>query len=698
MAAVFLGLGGATAHAVPSTIRIISPNGVTQFGVTTVYVNGVLRGQTAPNGLLQTNLNAGDKIVIRRKIREGVHYKGSHNYLSNSNWNFRVYITNVRVNNDGSTTPYTVTNPNVNQNVALRSDSPLVGLNWVVSCQWDLTFAEREDMRQRIRDASAYLYNATDGQFFIEQTRLTDRAVNWLNADATVVTNYNLREYVKPYGGGFLEKKTDTLSFMNMCRRSIPETYIHEFGHYGLSLGDEYKDDVASAICTTKLDTASASFSRDKPRASCMMYQHKDAPKICSDVAENPHNENVGLKEIDCWSRIQAKYGDFFNFARYRFRTPATRGVAVGKVVLPVADWTTVIQTYNTDLPNLIAPVTLDTTGTSLPAPYPFQKKSVVWSVEAATGRWLYQGNVWFNGAKPTDNQLKLAGLHAGDYIVADAFIIASVGEGGLITGMKSRNYVASLRTAPLQRSTFTPQLDPNWLPMTMGAGFAGDGQHLEVTLKSPTPFAGAPTLEFQPTGRAEGRITTQTVRVRQVDATTFIARIPIESDHRSEGVLIARGRSADGRGATVVRPFAATEPDRRDLSQVADPSGSLLVRMETPAVNRRERIVVGPSEMPEPSMPGWFTLVEAKKVTREAEGSFNTPISLVFQVDTPDETEEQTLTERMNFEYQIVKWTPERGWVPVTTVQHPSIDVATHATSEPGHYALLARLGSSRQ
>jgi hypothetical protein len=693
LTAVFAGLSVSIVQAVPTTVRVLSPTALPQWGAD-IYVNGEFRGQTEFNGTRIIDLKAGDKLVARRRIRESSHYKGNHNWNANQNWNYRVYITSATVNGNGVVSTHTVNNPGFTQNLQLRRQNTLVGLNWVTSCEWDTTFAEREDMRQRMRDASAYLYNATDGQFFIEQVRLTDRAINWANADATVVTNFSLREFVKPYGGGFLQLKKNTLSYMNMCRRSIPETYIHEFGHYGLALPDEYKDDVAEVICTEKLDTNSAAFGRDKPGASCMMYYHKDARKICSAVGANPHNWDVNDK--DCWTRIVENYADPQPFARYAFRTPATRGVVPGTTALPVADWSPIIQTVNSDLPNLVHPIELNTNGIVLgnPSPGSFATpaKRVVYSLEIATGRLLRQGNVWFNSSKPSDNRLKLAGLHVGDRIYVEGFHVATVGQGGVLAGLTPKNYLASLKPMPFQTSAFAPRLDPNWLPMRMGVALTPNGNHVEVTVKSPVPFAGTPTLLFQPTGDRGNRGRTVPTTLRRVDESTYVARLAIGPDARNEGILSLTGRSRDGRSATLTREFSATEPDLTGPSQVADPTGELIVRMARPAVGRRESILVGPSEMPLPELEGWSTLVEPRRISLDG-NAFNAPFSVVFQLDSPNE-EDATMTERANIEYQIVRWTGERGgWQPVTTVQHPKLDVATCTAREPGHYALVGRL-----
>lgn len=693
LAAVFAGIGVTMAHAVPTTVRVLSPSNLPQMWAD-IYVNGTFRGQTGWDGTRIIDLKAGDKLVARRRIRESTHYKGNHAWNSNQDWNYRVYITSAPVGNTGVVSTHNVSNPGFTQNLYLRKENTLIGVNWVTSCEWDLNGNEMEDMRKRMRDASAYLYNATDGQFFIEQVRLTDRGLNWWDADATVVTNFSLREFVVPYGGGFLAYQKNTLSFMNMCRRSIPETYIHEFGHYGLCLPDEYKDGKAEVICTEYLNTGNPDFSRDKAKASCMMYQHKDAPKICSTNINNPHNWDVNDK--DCWSRIVSFYQDPWEFDRYKFRTPATRGVVPGKTVCPVAAWSPIFQSVDADFPNLVAPIELNTNGIVLGDPSPntlgSPVKRVVYSWEKVTNRMLKQGNVWFNSTKPSDNRLKLSGLHVGDKIYVENFHVATVGEGGILAGMPSKNWVASLRPIPLQTSAFAPRMDPNWLPIRMGVGLTNDRNHIEVTVKSPVPFAGTPSLDFRPTGGRGNHGRTIPAVLRRVDDSTFVARIAIGSDTRSEGMLTVTGRSADGRSATLTREFAAMEPDLDGPSQVAEPNGELLVRMTRPAVGRREPILVGPSEMPSPTLDGWSTLIEPRRISRDGE-RFNAPVSVVFQLDPTNEDDHATLTERMGIEYQIVRWMGDRaGWQPVATVQHPGLDVATCVADAPGHYALLGR------
>ena len=71
-----------------------------------VYANGVLLGRSDQFGQLKTSpaLGDGTTLVARRFITESTTYRGNHAQGSFQNWKFRVYTSNVAVENDGSLT------------------------------------------------------------------------------------------------------------------------------------------------------------------------------------------------------------------------------------------------------------------------------------------------------------------------------------------------------------------------------------------------------------------------------------------------------------------------------------------------------------------------------------------------------------------------------------------------------------------
>ncbi|MGV3617860.1 MAG: hypothetical protein ACO1SV_21250 [Fimbriimonas sp.] len=683
MMAVFGGLA-VPVVAAPTTVHVVMPNGISAVG-TQVYVNGELRGQTAPSGNIVLNLNKGDEVVARKRIRESLHWKGTHSVNGSANWNYRVYITSVRVNNDGTTSKHVVNTPGTTQNVVISRANTLIGANWLVSAEWDTTFAERETLRERIRAASDYLYNATDGQFFIEQVRFTDQTVWWADSDMKVLTNNSHRAIVNTYLGGFLVQKKNAHSYMNLSRKNDHKVYIHEFGHYGFELFDEYEDDDDGILCTKKLLDTSSPYGTGKPQASCMMYHQWEGTKICSHLAANPHNKATGWEEESCWQHLTDLYQDPWLNDRYAFRTPTSRGVVPMKIALPVAAWSPQIVSHNWDQPNLVPPATLNSAGMSYEEP----TKRMVYLHETYGGRILKQGNIWFNHEDPALNKLQLVGLHEGDWIKADEYFLSYVGKGGVIAGLQPRNYVASLGAGWLQAPSYSLRRDPNWLPLQVGVGLVDDRKVVEVVVKSPSPFAEKPTLAIQHNGDGRRRSRQTPVPMRRVDDSTFVGRINVASEDAMEGMIVVEATARDGRSAKTVREFATSDADPRGFTQFADPLGELIVRMKSPAVDRGELVAIGPSEAPAPKLPGWFTMIEPKKVTRENSTRFKRPVSLVFQVETPDEDPARN----PNYEYQVVRWDEATGvWEPVNTVQHRTLQVATHSAATAGHYALLAR------
>ena len=215
-----------------------------------VFRNGVLAGVTGADGkLLIPDLAANDKLIARQLITEVSTGKGHHDQDSSQNWAYRVYITSLDIPQNGEPVPHQVTNPYTDQTLTLKKTNTLIGFNIVASIEWDANSGYLNDLQQGFENASAYLYDVTNGQMLYERVTIYDnnqymgdadyqiRASNqeWPRANVSGLTSgSNLHIFLGRYFDG------SSANQGSWAAASAYRTKIHEFGHYGLGLYDSY--------------------------------------------------------------------------------------------------------------------------------------------------------------------------------------------------------------------------------------------------------------------------------------------------------------------------------------------------------------------------------------------------------------------------------------------------------------------------
>lgn len=381
-----------------------------------IYYEGVYAGQTnsggyvdVPDGLL------GDSIAALRQVYEKPSLKGHHHLGGSSDWAWHVFQTNVQVEANGTTHLYEVTDSTIPQVVTVRKDRPLVGLHMVVSMQWDAAAAKIDDLAAGLRDMTAALYDAGDGQFFVERIEIYDAGSHWADADMRVRTSNNEGEMAHPWaiveGSGRAiyvgRAKFCPPSDYNWSHQCAYKTILHELGHYGLGLYDEYRkrDGTTWSYCA-----ANATSVGIDERASIMWDQFQTT-EFCSTVhATHVHRtqtqqdaENNGESS---WETMVRHYSDSQTPARWTLTTPDDRGqIMAGPAAMPVSTWT---EVYTTNL------------DTGVCAPFPVQAtylgsnldKAEVYVLPAAgASQPLYQGQTNASG------QLSILGAYTGDHV-----------------------------------------------------------------------------------------------------------------------------------------------------------------------------------------------------------------------------------------------------------------------------------------
>jgi hypothetical protein len=408
-----------------STVINVVKDGAPVQGAT-VWADGVKLGDTDAAGSLTTgSLKSGTRLVARSLIRTYTAYKNDHN-----GWADHTYLTSRSIGDDGMAADFMVTNPIGTQVLTLDRRNVLVGLHWVVALDWDASAGDLATVVTDIQGASPFLYNATDGQFFVEQVEIGDDGTFWQSSDYHVHVDSSVWPHSTASGGFLgsvwwgapgieLGRCDSVVSSQNSkvnCTNS--NVWIHEFGHLGFSLMDEYLGfgvappppgaNVGNNFCTGKFFGNDPVFAKNGPKASCLMFDDFNASKFCSQHHDNPHNAGTLQSFDSCWNSIASNYQDDQNPPRFTFRTPQSRSTIPGPVSpgLPT-QWVPVINVTNNHRGTLCGPITVTTR---------FSSGAV------ATGQsvWLHstKGDLSEGFTDPSTGTMTIVGAHLGETIV----------------------------------------------------------------------------------------------------------------------------------------------------------------------------------------------------------------------------------------------------------------------------------------
>jgi hypothetical protein len=213
--------------------------------------------ETNKKGVLTTDLPAGCNYVA------ALHLK----YEQPSGWPnhgpaYWVYATSWK---PGATTPLTAAGV-----ITISDQWPLVLFNVVASLAWEPSPGSDpvvKDLEIGLRDASAYLYDLTDGRMAFGPVEIYTDGHNWNSADLRFLAANDYRP--SAYVGGMVKERIEyTKSVTNVVFSPGPvylgrdwsrygasdtssgrwytddayRTIIHEWAHYALFLYDEYQD------------------------------------------------------------------------------------------------------------------------------------------------------------------------------------------------------------------------------------------------------------------------------------------------------------------------------------------------------------------------------------------------------------------------------------------------------------------------
>lgn len=484
-----------------TTFAAVDEGGVPISGAD-LFVNGVLAGTTDGTGTVTIDPSpiAGTQIVIRKRVHENQTYRDRHSLGSTRNWNYRVYISNLRVNPDGTTSALTLDGTTRNYTVRLSRNNTLVGFHWIVSGEYDMSAPQMFAIQEEIRASSQWLYNASDGQFFVEQVEFRDNKQDWDYCDFKVHANRSLR--ANAWKGGFLFNHVFLgHTAINMNPLNWSYVWAHEFGHSGFDMDDEYDDNNSNTVCTSLILGTDPRFGirRDSagmwlganPLAACLMWN--TMPKFCSTRPENPHALGTRQGGDSCWTTLVARYRDTASPARWSIVPPTSRGFTSTLVPL-ISGFQPRFQTENAVRADLVSEFDLwlvNSAGTPLPNEEIF--------VETTYGQRFLVGRTSADDTRTILNEagkITVHGAHIGDRVTAGGGANYVVPPGAVIAHNFDVGHDIALRGPSAQQGPQVQLIRPDGPQARIEVKPLVWGE-VGVTVLAPTDAQTIPTAEY---------------------------------------------------------------------------------------------------------------------------------------------------------------------------------------------------------
>ncbi len=324
-----------------------------------VYTASGLLGVTAANGILASPaIQTGDRLAARVLKDEKPTGKYAHDTGALQNWGYRTYLTSVDVPKAGDPQGQLVTDSTLTQTLTIKKTNTLIGFNLLVTVEWDADSAFLTDLQQGFQKASAYLYDASDGQMLFENVDIYDDNVNAADADFYFQANNQALPRAAQFS---LLQSTGRIDLGRYFSRassqagswSSPDAYrtlVYAFSQYGLGLYDSgYGYDAnlnrLNTACTSASVTSNIS---DTVNASLMFWRYN--------ASEFSMNNVPGLWSSACqstlqfqknahsdWETILNHFQDGQAPARWQILTPQDRaGVVPGPMIQAVPVWSAV--------------------------------------------------------------------------------------------------------------------------------------------------------------------------------------------------------------------------------------------------------------------------------------------------------------------------------------------------------------------
>jgi hypothetical protein len=456
-----------------------------------VYLNGTKAGVTDGAGRLTVpHALLYDELLALRLVYEHPAAKPLHTAGGAINWDWRVYHTSFSFNAAGDPQVHRIGNPDIAQNLTLLPERSLVGFHLVVTVDFDASSAFLTDLAEGLRRASTFFYDAGDGQFFFDTIEIFDNRVRYNEADMHVYASMDV----------WPQAHRGAIALANRGHIHIPRffggdwrtsdgyrVFIHEFGHYGLDLDDEYLDRSGKQppvwLCATNYATATAA---DQSVASIMNNQ-ASASEFCSNVDPLHRHETNTLQDVThgetTWATIVRRFSDSQIPPRWEIFQPEDWGhVVPGPLRMP-APGATSVTIHNAD-GGACAPFTLRfTTAGATPA--------VVTGTEVIVDR--PSGFDLIQGKTDTAGLVEIYGARSGDVVHAVR-----------LTSVTPLNIYVARHVVACSAGGAVTTVSGGQAAFGMEAIIAPlSGLGVQVTVKATAALAAAPVVELQQSAAA---------------------------------------------------------------------------------------------------------------------------------------------------------------------------------------------------
>lgn len=679
-----------------------------------VFVNGVRSGVTDAVGILNISpqLTTGNDLVARKLIIEHPSPHPHHAEGSTQDWNYRVYNTSMKVNNNGSTLPFPVTNPIVTQELRLDRGNTLIGVHLLVSTEWDATPSELLSIRDdKLIPASQYLYNVTDGQFFIEQVELVDNSESWFDADVVVFANWSMTENAIGAVRGFLNA---CCAGLRVHRATGFNTYDHEFGHYGFGLQDEYSylDDHHPRCTASVTDQSIVDFGKGQPKASCMMANENFASKLCSHRAENPHLGWTLQGGISCWTQLSMTYSDAG--ARWSIQTPDTRGEIVGTLPNLPGGWAPRVAIRNNTRASLCEPIDLLVTdSTGLPI-----SDFEVWNT-TSYGHSFNEGKTRTDDPGTPQNEtgtIRVTGVHIGDTITGRGSGRLEVTSCTRVNASLKRprdvrepvSELALFRSSPIGLNVAT------FLNASDHSGGLEPQKGAKEMVAGPEPFK--LEISFAPTsrtGEAEMRVSADTnlEAPPQVLFTLFGTMQPQKVSMRFDGnsktyaglvnklpanmqaTIRVSASSTNNEVVDRLVNVALSPIIAKNATDLCSTDGHIAIMIPDGVLPPNSNVAIGPADVPSPSLDKGLVIASGPfNVVASTRKALTRSVILRFQLPAqPGKGGSASTFDSKSF--AIRHFNPRtKQWDNMGGLYLPLVDIVTLQTKKLGAYVLVAR------
>lgn len=671
------------------TVIVENESGVT-LPEATVYLNGDYRGQTYGNGTIQLyNVLLGDQLSARYTVASQPAKKGYHDWVHGpGNWAYRIHLTSISFDNAGNPQQHTVTNTGATQVLRVRRDNALIGFYLLVSVEWDADTAFLTDLLASLRHASDYLFDITDGQMYFEVIDIWDEKARWDQADARIHASNSL--WAHAHVGGIWEGTDEHMSLSRFESYGTPfdfnvwdipdayRTVIHEFGHYGLDLYDEYENTSGGsegAGCTVDKDPDPSNAVEDQ-QASLMDFQGITT-EMCSSLTVHPHNTNTMQHEKrggPCWDTVVDRYKDAQNPPRWILERPNDRGsIMPGPDAIPVPDWTAtgIIGLESEACAPFATSWIREDGGAALDYD--------TW-VEGASK--LYQGKTRSDqpeGVPPTAGVITILGAHHGDAVRVSKSCGWFCSSSGTTTALCPSASGAEQQeaTAPEQQA-ITLERDPFGLEVSTLP--QGDGTTLIVEVQASIPLPQAPQVEVW---QGAGAVLTPTLAF---DGVKYTGQVSLDPQLGSQGQVFARAVDAQSRAVHALDFFSAEPVEPDQLTWVKSADGLMEIFLPAGSLEGEPVVSIQPANRPVWEQGGMMVVGRPYEIS-SSDGTIGLNQPAVANIYFASDVVETDGSPRLD----LYHWDEQSGrWVPLSGTLELTHNFVSAEITELGAYAIL--------